>query len=475
MHDLLIQFFCSSQADKMMLILISIILGLLALLYAYLQFKWSTWNGLDMKVLHPKFPFGSIPFTLTRSESWIEGMTRIARETNWAPAIGAYVLGNSILIIQDPDLAKQILVKDFGSFHDRAPDYLKECEHKLHLVDKLSTQNLLLASGETWKNLRSTFTPIFSSGKMKAMVKLFDETGTRLINHLDKLADNGKYFEAKDIFGKFSMDTIASCAFGVDAKTYDTTESAFVKHANKNTSLKIENRLAILKYLYADSPWIVSKFSKMLDITVFPKEAVIFLYNVVKQTLEMRQEHKIKRNDLIDMMMDAVEGNLEQGKEQEDQHRDSHLNHKVTKKLDDLAIISTAQIFLLAGYETTATTLAFACYELAKNPAIQDKLRKEVVLIVSDDDENIYEKLQSLTYMDQVLSEVLRYHTPLAVHHRNCKEDYKLHAEKNVLIPKNTSVWINAAALHSNPKYYANPNRFDPDHFSKEAKATRHP
>ena len=78
-----------------------------------------------------------------------------------------------------------------------------------------------------------------------------------------------------------------------------------------------------------------------------------------------------------------------------------------------------------------------------------------------------------MTYMDQVLSEVLRLHTPFVVHQRICKEDYKLSGD--IPLSKNTPVWINAAAMHSNPKHYANPKCFDPEHFSKEAKATRHP
>ena len=178
-------------------------------------------------------------------------------------------------------------------------------------------------------------------------------------------------------------------------------------------------------------------------------------------------------------MIDAVKGELKDDKEEEDQyHKDAKIAHKVSKKLDEFSIVSTALVIMIAGYDTTASTLGFTAYELAKNPGVQDKLREEIDSLVEDDEENIkYEDLQKMTYMDQVLSEVLRFHTPLPFIQRNSNEEYRLQTgnDKVVLIPKATEIWINIKALHFNPKYYSNPHSFDPEHFSKEAKATRHP
>ena len=63
--------------------------------------------------------------------------------------------------------------------------------------------------------------------------------------------------------------------------------------------------------------------------------------------------------------------------EDEDQFElDAKLNHVAKKtKLNELDLVSTAVLFMVAGSDTSATLQAFACYQLAKHPDIQDRLR----------------------------------------------------------------------------------------------------
>ena len=64
-----------------------------------------------------------------------------------------------------------------------------------------------------------------------------------------------------------------------------------------------------------------------------------------------------------------------------------------------------ALAFLLAGYETSASTLTFALYELALHPEIQQSLRAEILQVLSKHDGNVtYDGIQDMSYLDRVVS-----------------------------------------------------------------------
>ena len=197
------------------------------------------------------------------------------------------------------------------------------------------------------------------------------------------------------------------------------------------------------------------------------------------ETLRQRKQSKTKRNDLIDMMLDAVKGELEQDKEEEKEQfeKDAEIHHQANARLDEEAIVATALVIMVAGYDTTGSTLSFACYELAKNIEVQEKLRDEIseIFCGKENEEDLsYEDIKKMKYMDQVLEETLRLHTPIGALQRSTEKDYKIPGS-DVVLKAGVDTLINVSALHFNPKHYRNPHNFDPDHFTPEAKATRHP
>ena len=76
--------------------------------------------------------------------------------------------------------------------------------------------------------------------------------------------------------------------------------------------------------------------------------------------------------------------------------------HVALGEFDELVIVATAILLLVAGSDTTGITLAFACYQLAKNSKIQEKLRDEINNINSSDNLT-YDNLQQMFYLDQVI------------------------------------------------------------------------
>lgn len=80
-----------------------------------------------------------------------------------------------------------------------------------------------------------------------------------------------------------------------------------------------------------------------------------------------------------------------------------------SKKLSDDEVVAQSVIFLLAGYETSSTTLSMTCYYLATNPDIQQRLQQEIDSVWTDEDKvPSYETVHELPYLDMVISETLR-------------------------------------------------------------------
>ena len=131
--------------------------------------------------------------------------------------------------------------------------------------------------------LRTTFTPIFSSGKMKLMMVFINETGQRLTTAMDKLMESGKEFEAKSIFGKFSMDTIASCAYGVDAKVWEGSSSTFVENAKKMFD---QTPVQMLKFMLTAFIPFGPNIMKTFGMSVFLDKETMFFYDIIMQTLK---------------------------------------------------------------------------------------------------------------------------------------------------------------------------------------------
>ena len=153
------------------------------------------------------------------------------------------------------------------------------------------------------------------------------------------------------------------------------------------------------------------------------------------------------------------------------------LTHKANgRSLDEISFIGTAMVFLVAGYDTTGMTLSWICYELAKNEDLQRRLQEQVdeIYEAADGRTPDYHAIQGFTFLDQLIQEALRLHTMISIQRVLTSPEYTIPGT-NILMKKGSMVLINAAGIHSDPKYFPNPTQFNPDNFSKEAKASRSP
>ena len=93
----------------------------------------------------------------------------------------------------------------------------------------------LNSSGEEWKKMRNMSTPVFTSGKLRLMVPHISRCGANLEEMLGEAARVGDVLDAKELFGKFALDAIASSSFGIESNSFKDPESLFRINAMKLT------------------------------------------------------------------------------------------------------------------------------------------------------------------------------------------------------------------------------------------------
>ena len=133
--------------------------------------------------------------------------------------------------------------------------------------------------------------------------------------------------------------------------------------------------------------------------------------------------------------------------------------------MTDVLVFLQVFTFILAGNETAGVSLAWTLYELAKNPHIQDKLRREVEEALSDEEEELtWEKLEKLQFLENVIKESLRLHPPGDVARRVAVSDVEI---GGYFVPRGTMILLPIDAVQRSSHYWANPELFDPQRFEE--------
>jgi cytochrome P450 len=131
--------------------------------------------------------------------------------------------------------------------------------------------------------------------------------------------------------------------------------------------------------------------------------------------------------------------------------------------LSDTQICDELLIFLLAGHDTTATTLTYALWALGRHPDLQDRVAAEVAAL--GDRALTPEDLPRLEYTAQVLHEGLRLCPPGAAVARMAMQDIEVDGYR---VEAGAMVLVGIYAPHRDPALWDDPLVFDPDRFSPE-------
>ncbi|KAJ8729799.1 hypothetical protein PYW07_016837 [Mythimna separata] len=447
---------------------------LLAVLYIYYRQIYSTFSRNGINHFTPVPFLGNMTRILLRIDHVVDDLVKLYNEFPNDRFVGRYEFTKEMVVIRDIELIKKIGVKDFEHFLDHRAVFRSG--------DSFFTRSLIALEGQEWKDMRSTLSPAFTSSKIRLMIPFMVEVGDQMMRSLKKKIKESKTdyidVDCKDLTTRYGNDVIASCAFGLKVDSHNDEDNDFYVMGKASTKLTFRSMIMFFALLL-----VPSSVAKYLKIDFFPKSAKTFFKNLVLETMNDREVRNIIRPDMIHLLMEAKKGKLT--------HEETKLNDEaagfatvaesavgqkqVNRVWSDNDLIAQAVLFFLAGFETVSTAMSFLMYELAVNPEVQEKLAQE---IKDTDAKNggkfDFNSIQNMTYMDMVVSEVLRLWPPGLALDRVCTKDYNLgkpnDKAEDYIVPKGTAIAIPVYAIHRDPQYFPNPEKFDPERFSDENK-----
>nr|ULR85501.1 cytochrome P450 [Spodoptera frugiperda] len=456
-----------------MIIFIIWLVVLIVALVLHIRQMQSALNKHGIKYLKPAPILGNMANTIFQREHFAYDVLKLYRTFPKDRFVGRYEFTNPRIMLRDLDLVKRITVKDFEVFLD----------HREFGGDTFFGRTLILLKGEEWKEMRSTLSPAFTSSKIRLMVPFMEEVGDQMILSLKKKIEHSKDgyidIECKDLTTRYANDVIATCAFGLKVDSHNDENNQFYSMGKILSAFSLSKIL--LYMILTNVPYVM----EILDWDFIPKSAQRYFKNLVLDTMKNRELQNIVRPDMIHLLMEAKKGKLKH----EDDHssdegagfatvEESSVGKKaLTNKVwtdDDL--VAQAFLFFVAGFESVSSSMSFLLHELALNPDVQERLVQE---IKEHDEKNggkvDFTSIQSMKYMDMVVSEVLRLWPPFVMFDRECTRDYNLgkpndSASREFVVRKGIELWIPTYAIHRDPQYFPDPDKFDPERFSDENK-----
>uniref|UniRef100_A0A194ALH3 Putative cytochrome P450 4V2 n=1 Tax=Pinctada fucata TaxID=50426 RepID=A0A194ALH3_PINFU len=329
---------------------------------------------------------------------------------------------------------------------------------------------LLTSTGSKWHSRRKLLTPSFHFKILNDFVGVFQDQAQTMVKRLDSMADRGTF----NIFSYITLcalDIICETAMGKTVDAQGNTDSEYVKCVYKIAELILKRQR---------TPWYGPDF----------------LYNTIGDGKEHAHCLKVLHEFTEKVILEKTE---EFSKKQEsgmtmenvlsshDSNEDAYMSRKNRLAFLDMLLyakqdgkpMSSADIreevdtFMFEGHDTTASGMNWLIHLLGANPDIQKKVHEEMDSIFGNSDRPLTMKdLQEMKYLECCIKEALRIFPPVPFFGRSLTEDCKI---GKYTVPKGSTVVISPASLHKDPRYFPDPEKFDPDRFLPENSRKRHP
>lgn len=267
----------------------TIIIGIFAYkIILWQRFKF--WKDKNIEQVPPIFPSGNFHDVLLQKKSIGEFLADLYKYSK-AEITGFYIFHTPHILVRSPDIIKQVLVSDFGYFHDRT---IASDER----ADSLGSKLLLNVKNPEWKVMRQKVTPIFTTSKIRGMSEHVVKSSKDLIKYLDENHHKGA-LESKELCAKFTTDVITSCAFGVEANCFNDEDAPFREAGRQLIDTTFMNGVRFMCYFLL--PVVV----RIFRVPFFHRGTMQFLKDAFLQTIGHREAVAGRpRGDLVDIIIE---------------------------------------------------------------------------------------------------------------------------------------------------------------------------
>ncbi|MFD1812485.1 cytochrome P450 [Rhodococcus gannanensis] len=300
-------------------------------------------------------------------------------------------------------------------------------------------------SEPNWAKAQRILNPGFSQAALRnyhgSMLRMLEQ----MTGSWDAAAEEGARVDVAADTTRLALDVIGSAGFGHDF-------GSFARAAGDDPFVDAMSRvLAHVNRTSNDMPLLRTVLGRKADAQ--HRADIALMHRVVDDVIaQRRQDPDVEHRDLLDLMLHSTDP-------------------ETGELLDPVNVRNQVVTFLIAGNETTAGTLAFALYFLARHPEVAAAARAEIDGVVPGDGPIAFEQVGKLRYLRRVVDETLRLWPAAPGYFRKVRHDTTLGGRYRM--PKGSWVFVLLPQLHRDPVWGPDPDRFDPDRFLPEAVRAR--
>ncbi|KAI3449144.1 hypothetical protein Pfo_005809 [Paulownia fortunei] len=327
-------------------------------------------------------------------------MTDLARKYKTYRLITPF---RSEVYTSDPANVEYILKTKFDNYDKGWYNY--------SILKDLLGDGIFAVDGDKWREQRKVSSLEFSARALRDVSSIvFRENAIKLANIVSEAVISYQPMDIQDLFMKSTLDSIFRVAFGVElGSTCGSNEEG------ARFSRAFDDASAITAWRYVDLLWKIKKaFNVGLEAKLKENIRVVdeFVYKLIHSKTEQMQQ---SQDDCVDLKKEDILS------------RFLKLSEADPKYLRDIILN-----FVMAGKDTTATTLSWFFYMLCKHPLVQEKAAQEIkeatgsneVANISEFAANVSEEaLEKMHYLHAALTETLRLYPPVPVDPKMCLSD----------------------------------------------------